>query len=245
MRAVVIESIDIACLLPGTELNIQSDDQIHHLRNVVRLKVGEKIIGLNGSGYRIYLDTRNIERNIITFEILKVESSEPLHNMSVTLGAVKKEALEDAVRLCVELGIRKLIVTKTKFSQPLETNDKFHQRMKAILNSALIQSNNMYYPELVFNEKFESSLLEISKERPIVCFGMKPNRLKEGDNLNRNFKNAHIVIGPEGGLDEREEEFLIENCHANYFNLETPILRSENAIAVAVGYILGIGRISD
>ena len=219
------------------EKNIETGEQIiitgesvRHLQ-VVRAKINEDILVLNGNGLRIYSKIVSILKKEIILEIQKTENLMPLHQINLAIASPKKEAFEDILKISVELGINKIFPLFSKFSQYEYVHN---ERIDRLLESALIQSNNVYMPSISNQIKLEEYLKE--QQEQLVYFSSRP--VNSNHKLTRN-QSMTILIGPEAGFSKEEEEILFSLQNSKIIHLSTPILRAPTAVSTAVGYLLG------
>lgn len=213
----------------GEVLTITGDNA-HHL-NVVRLKKNEEILILNGKGKKLYGEILTISKNLVSIQVKKSEQDSDLnHNISLIISVPKKEAFEDILKISVELGIRNIHPVKTSFSQ---YEYEPSERIQKILESALIQSNNLFIPT-IHPQVSLKGLLAFKKEQ-IVFFNSQVALKKKSLNLD---ENLSILIGPEGGFSLEEIEEILTYPNLIEVKLPTPILRAPTAVASSVGYLL-------
>ncbi len=206
----------------------------HHLIKAVRISLHERLLLLDGQGARIEAEVIQLSKHQVTVTVLNVEQKEVVHGIDVAICCCKKEAMEEMVRNAVELGISSIIPVLSQFSQrDFEWNAR-HQR---IAESALIQSNNLYFPKqsqivswqelLVLAEKYDNIFYFSSQQS-----GRSPQPI-EG--------NCLVIIGPEGGLTELEEEQLQQVPKLQLVQLKTPIMRAPTALTASIGWLKALG----
>ncbi len=207
-------------------------DQAHHL-NVVRVRLNEKILLLNGQGHKVQAEVTNLSKNNIELKILTVESCLPLHRLSLAIAAPKKDAFEDILKMAVELGIGEIYPLSSDYSQYEYTAS---ERIERILESALIQSNNAFLPKIHPQQELADFLK--THKSVIAFFNSRPN-----DSTQQDFSadKKTILIGPEGGFSPAEIEEISKYSQLLEIHLSTPILRAPTAVASSVGYLLAHG----
>jgi len=213
-----------------------SDDRAIHLIKSTRVKVGENVLILNGEGISFTSEAITITRREIDLKILRQEESTAGARIDICLGLPKKEAFELSLKNAVELGITQIYPFSAEFSQ---WNIKNTDRTNTIIESALIQSNNRFFTKLHKVAENIKDLAEVfSSYDHIILTTLKEARKFASVNVDKNEKYL-IVIGPEGGLSEDEESFVLAQSNASSLKLNTPILRTPNAVSTIVGYIHG------
>ena len=63
----------------------------------------------------------------------------------------------------------------------------------------------------------------------LICHEASTNSLKEAINNIKDFNSIAVIVGPEGGLDEKEVEELLRNKNAYVVSLGERVLRAETA----------------
>ena len=206
----------------------------HHL-NVVRVKEREHVLLLNGKGSKLTGEITSVQKNQVDIKITHAEVFHPLHELSLAIANPKKEAFEDILKAAVELGIKHIYPLSSDFSQydyvPSE-------RVQRILESALIQSNNPFFP-IVHPQQTLKNFLGVHTDT-IVFFNSQKNQHAKTD------EHAHasktILIGPEGGFSPAEVVSITNYSKTQEIHLPTPILRAPTAVASSVGYLLALRK---
>lgn len=227
MRAIYLENIQN--LKSGMDI---PDEKIHHLNNVLRAKTGEIILLLDGCGRGRKAIIENITKRKIDLKFLDIyEGQNRLKNLTVAIGQTKKDAFDLSLKQLVEIGIEKIIILESEYSQKFELKK---ERIEKVLISALEQSNAFYLPELTylrFNEFVDSN------KNKIIYFssiGTTQNEIKYDSK-----EEYTILLGPEGGYSLDEEELVKKMTDSVIINLPTNILRTSTAVSFCTGYFLG------
>lgn len=226
MRAVYTKELDLN--INEFELN---SEKAHHLLNVLRIKNNEKVLLLNGNGLCATSNVNIISKRKVKLENIefnKVEEKKDFFELA--LAQTKKEALDLSLKQAVEIGIRKIYILKTIYSQDYEIRS---DRLEKVLSSALEQSNALYLPEIEF-VTLEDFLKKDIKN--IIYFSsvkgeVEPKSIIKG--------NTCILIGPEAGLSKEEELLVKEMTNTDVINLPTNIMRAPTATSFCLGYIMG------
>ncbi|MCT4642524.1 MAG: 16S rRNA (uracil(1498)-N(3))-methyltransferase [Bacteriovoracaceae bacterium] len=221
MRALYVNNIN--------QLIIRDKDQIHHIKNVLRTKIGEELLLLDGKGSSQKTKVHQISKKEI--ELSPTDKSifhERTHHLKVAIGQLKKDAMEIVLKQAVELGIEELVILETKYSQRYELN---FSRIDKFLKLALEQSNAPYIPKINV-EKFEKYIKEADNLVYMSLHSESKNALKSPT-------NATLVVGPEGGFSEDENLLLCQKNDTSIIKLPSNILRAQTAMSCGCGYILG------
>lgn len=205
-----------------------ADERAKHLQ-VVRIKIGETVLLLNGQGKSAQGEIVEIHKKSVTLKIRSVFEAQKSHQFSLAIATPKKEAFEDILKIAVELGAVDIYPLTSEFSQYQYVSS---ERVDRILESALIQSNNAFLPTVHPQAQLDEFLQ--SHQSPLVFFNSRPNSAKE--------KIIHekttILIGPEGGFSPSEIKRIENYSQVKTIHLPTPIMRAPTAVAAAIGYLL-------
>ncbi|MBT4789994.1 MAG: RsmE family RNA methyltransferase [Halobacteriovoraceae bacterium] len=205
-------------------------EQANHLIKVVRIKEGEEVLGFTGKGKILVLRVSHILKKHLEFDIKEERFEKRKIDFDVLVCKVKKEAMNLTFKECCELGVNKIIVASSEYSQSYPLN---LSKVQKILKSGIEQANNPYLPQLE-----ERSLKELNFEEydSVIYFSSQTNSNKI---IHANPGKTLIVFGPEGGLSEKEELGLRKLTNSSVLKLETNIMRTPTAVACGVGYYLG------
>lgn len=209
------------------------DEDIHHILNVLRLK-NDDIVNIiyKEEVYETQLEIKNKEVKAIL--IRKLDYNNEL-SCEVTLiyALVKSDKFEFVIQKASELGVTRIIPFAAKRSiSILEKNkeDKKIQRWNKIAFQACKQSNRNKIVKIetvkTLNQllDFKSQINMIADENESV----NNNNTKLFSLLENTPQSITIVVGPEGGFDNNEIDYLNENGFISV-SLGKRILRSETA----------------
>ncbi|MBI2521517.1 MAG: RsmE family RNA methyltransferase [Bdellovibrio sp.] len=243
MRAVFLRDIKPESIIVGDILDL-TDQQFHHLKNVVRIEEGENILGLNGKGLELVLQYRPETQNRKSLPlIIKKCTVHPwIEGPKIAIGVLKKDGMEEVLKLAVEMGIEKITFLNTKYSQRGLSFSAFSDRYFRIMEGALLQSNNLFFPTIEGPLDFDLYLKTLDPNCALFYYSLRDNRSmnKILPNAGSNFSNIITLIGPEGGLSLEEEERVLALPNSLCFRLSMPILRAPHAMSVALGHVIGL-----
>lgn len=217
---------------------IIGDERAHHL-NVVRTKITDEVLVLNGKGSRAIAKVILISKKEVQLEIKEIHFVEAKNHGVLFLAVPKKDAFEDILKIATECGFSEIFPLTTKYSQYVyEEND----RTNKIIESAMVQSNNLYRPQIhsqmSLQEFLEKSELSLSHTFLFTSFGL--DQLPNKDEISK-ITNWGVFIGPEAGFSEDEEKEILNSRFVPMgIHLPLPIMRAPTAVAVSAGYIAGI-----
>ncbi|MFR7349328.1 RsmE family RNA methyltransferase [Peptoniphilus sp.] len=220
-------------------LEVLSDENRHHLLNVVRLNPDEEFeIVASGKVYRaIYDDGLKILREVENSHETRI----PIH---LYMALIKQDKFEIALEKTTEVGVTSItpVIFKRTVVNIKGKEDKKLLRWQKILESAAKQSKRDIIPTINSPEKLENIDFKGTLIVPYECAEeiYIDDVLKDIKDT-KDIEAISILIGPEGGFEESEIEFL-KTLGCNIVTLGTRILRAETAAIVAC-YQVGINEV--
>lgn len=220
-------------------LEVLSDENRHHLLNVVRLSPDEEFeVVSSGKVYRaIYNDGLKILREVENSHETRI----PIH---LYMALIKQDKFELALEKTTEVGVSSItpVIFKRTVVNIKGKEDKKLLRWQKILESAAKQSKRDIIPTINNPEKLENIDFKGILIVPYECAEeiYIDDVLKDTKDI-KDIEEISILIGPEGGFDESEIEFL-KTLGCNIVTLGTRILRAETAAIVAC-YQVGINEV--
>lgn len=223
-------------------LEVLSDENRHHLLNVVRLNPDEEFeIVASGKVYRaIYDDGLKILREVENSHETRI----PIH---LYMALIKQDKFELALEKTTEVGVTSItpVIFKRSVVNIKGKEDKKLLRWQKILESAAKQSKrdiipNINNPEKLENIDFKGILIVPYECAEEIYIDDVLKNIKDTKDT-KDIEEISILIGPEGGFDESEIEFL-KTLGCNIVTLGTRILRAETAAIVAC-YQVGINEV--
>ena len=222
---------------------VLDDGDIHHLLNVMRAKVGSniEIVDQNNS-YLAVIESINPLK-------IKIENKldfNPELTSEVTLffALAKGDKIDFVIQKATELGVSKIVLFSSKrcvvdFSN--KDMDKKLARYSKIAKEASEQSHRNSIPQIVGVIPFKNIKKEDLSELNLVAYEKLSESNSFLDEMKvKNSKSISVFIGPEGGFEEEEINYL-ENLGVLPISLGKRILRTETAavnILSVLSYII-------
>ncbi|MBU0600455.1 16S rRNA (uracil(1498)-N(3))-methyltransferase [bacterium] len=221
---------------------ITSPEQVHYLKNVLRLKKKEEIIILDGKGWEYKTEVERINTNKIKV-VSKEEIFHPLENYSLILyqSLLKSPKMDFLVQKTSELNVSKFVPIVTTrslryLSKEVVKNKVAHWQKIAM--SSASQSKRVRLMEIAEPIWLKKDFLK--KEtfgKAVVFWEEEQKNLREELLFLKDPKSISLFVGPEGGLT-KEEIDLLRSQGVVSVSLGNQILRSETAAVVVVAIIL-------
>lgn len=212
----------------------------NHIKNVLRMSIGEQFL-VSCEDISDLCEIESIETDTVVVKI--VEENYQSTNLPIKIhlfqGLPKSDKLELIIQKAVELGVATITPVSMKRSI-VKIDDKKkkskQERWQAIAAAAAKQSKRTSVPELCdilsYNE-----FIERVRELDLL---LVPYECAEGMTATKNAlqeiksgMNVGIIIGPEGGFEEKEIEQAV-SAGGKVISLGTRILRTETAAITAV-----------
>lgn len=222
----------------------------HHIKDVMRMHVGENVIACIKGTNKIYLcEILELSKKVLLKIIEERQENNELNiKVSIAHGLVRKDKQEEVIRRLVELGAYKYIpVVMDRSIIKLKKEDyKFkNDRLERIVKEASEQSERNEF--LVLNDVITfNDLVKSFNEYDLVLFAHARKKddlsLKKYLNIDKNIKNVLVIIGPEGGFSEKEENTLFENDKVHTISLGKRVLRTETAPLAAMAILSFLGE---
>ncbi len=226
-------------LKQSTDLSIHDKIEIHHLKDVMRLKTGGRFCVFNGQGEEAECELLSISNQQMTAQVLNVRQEPKANRFHLTLACAipKKTKFEWILEKATELGADEIIPLKTERTEiklSVDRSAKKDQRFQSVILSAAKQSRRLWIPKLHPITEFKTTLQWIDEQTSayIPCLTdprqplsacMKPEILKQ---------KILIFIGPEGDFTPDEIQAALAQG-AIPVSLGKSVLRVETA-AIAV-----------
>lgn len=223
--------------LAKKQINITDKDFLNQAKNVLRFKVGDKIVLCDGNVNEAAAEIINLDNKIAELKILEIykNESEPKNHVTLYCPILKKENFEIAVQKAVEVGVKEIIPVITKRTVKLGLS---HARLNKIIKEAAEQSDRGILPKLREAVSFDEAV-EQAKANDLNYFFNTGNNMgpvaitsKTSDRLKCAQCKIGVFVGPEGGWDEAE----IKKAQSHGFamaGLGKLTLRAETAVIIA------------
>jgi 16S rRNA (uracil1498-N3)-methyltransferase len=227
--------IDKDCIT-GNSVLLPPEVSVQILK-VLRMRVGDKLIVLDGLGWEYHVKLIEIHQNNCIGTITTVCRGEGEPSLSVTMfqSLIKYDKFEWALQKGVEIGVTRfvpIVPDRLEVSIPSETRVI---RWTKIIKEASEQSHRSIIPKLLKTMKFEDAVTDCYGTGLILNENEKTNykRIIRSGLLNQ----VSVFVGPVGGFTEKEIKYAVDHS-VKSVSLGYRILRSETAGLVAVSNLM-------
>lgn len=214
-----------------------SGGDVNHIKNVLRLEVGDWIVACDGNGtdyvsrFNLFAVMRLLRRS----EKVQPTGTELPVRITLFQGMPKKDKLELIIQKAVELGACEIVPVMTKrtvvkLSEEKKINKRL-ERWQSIAYAAAKQCDRGIIPTVHKPVSYEEALAMADQ----LDYNVIPYELQTGMEEARKIvdqackqRSLGIFIGPEGGFEPEEvERAMTRNIHP--MTLGKRILRTETA----------------
>ncbi|MBD5520094.1 MAG: 16S rRNA (uracil(1498)-N(3))-methyltransferase [Lachnospiraceae bacterium] len=231
--------------IQGSRIVITGSD-VNHIKNVLRMKIGEEIAvsnGIDDKEYRCGIEQFTDDEVICTLHFIREEGVELPSKIYLFQSLPKADKMELIIQKAVELGVYEIIPVSAARSI-VRLDDKKAKnkisRWQGISEAAAKQSKRGVIPEIKPIMSMKEAVDYASQ------FGVKliPYELAQDmsktkaimDNISAG-ESVGIFIGPEGGFEEKEITYAIEKGVVP-ITLGKRILRTETASLTVLSWLM-------
>lgn len=210
-------------------------DDVNHIKNVLRLSVGDDLTLCDGTGKDYNGTIDNMSNTSIKVVVHQVIDSinEPKIKVTLYQGLPKKDKMELIIQKAVELGVQEIVpVMMDRVIVQLKDKKKEQKkvdRWNKISEAAAKQSRRGIIPKVVPPVSYKEAIkLSQANQLNLMAYENERNSLKNVLESNKDALNIGILIGPEGGLTDEEVKEAIDQGFDS-ISLGKRILRTETA----------------
>jgi 16S rRNA (uracil1498-N3)-methyltransferase len=222
---------------------VLSDNDIHHLARVLRLRVGELVSASDGlGGYRLCewagAAAAGAGRHLSPLES-PIFEPRPKPALTVAFALTKGEHPGLAVQKLTEAGADRLVVMLTdRCVARWDTggSERQMERLREVARLAAMQSRRRWLPSVEGPVEFAKLVAAADADDEAGIGAPAGIALAVPDGAPLTLATPTVLIGPEGGWTDRELDAV-----ANHVRLGPHVLRAETA-ALAAGVLLSALR---
>ncbi len=213
----------------------------NHIKNVLRMVVGDTFL-VSDNGVSNLCEIESFENDTVIAKIIEENYNDTSLPISIYLfqGLPKGDKMELIIQKTVELGVESIIpVEMNRCVVKLDDKKKKSKvsRWQAISESAAKQSKCNKIPEISDVITYKQALEKAKTLDLLLVPYESKNGMEDTKNALAQIKtgmSVGILIGPEGGFDEKEIDLAVENG-GKVISLGKRILRTETAAITSVG----------
>ncbi len=216
-----------------------SEREAHHAINVLRVRVGERVVVLDGAGKELLCEIASLDREQVTLRVASRQTLPPLpYELTLLQAITKGKTMDVIVQKATELGVHRIVPVlseRTVAQVEAERASAKVEKWEQTAIEAIKQCGSAWLPKIEVpvtpkdylnrNERFDLVLiasLQNDSQHPrkqIETFLAEKQRLP---------KSVAVWIGPEGDFTPAEIN-AIRSSNALPITLGALVLRSETA----------------
>ena len=194
---------------PAASVVTLDEDTSKHIVQVLRMKNGGQLQLTDGKGHLLTAVITDDNRKRCQVNVLSgVHHPPPAANISIAISLIKNNSrFEWFLEKATEIGITTIIPL---LSQRTEKQQFRFDRMKSVLVSAMLQSQQAWLPQLSLPVSIDKLIASCNDEQKFIA-----HCIDEEDKVQlvklQPFKAAVILIGPEGDFTKEEIDLALKN----------------------------------
>ena len=215
----------------------------HHISNVLRMRVGQHIQIVSSDRVTALMEIKALTTDAAFVRLVKriEQVNEPSVRIILAQGLAKGEKMDFIIQKAVEVGVNTIVPVAMEYSVvKLDKNkaEKKVERWQKIAEEAAKQSKRDIVPEVTSVMDLDEALHSFAGSAKLMAYeGETKAGLKKVLSAIQNREEILLIIGPEGGIAEKELK-AAELAGAQTFSLGNRILRTETAGLVSATAIL-------
>ena len=215
----------------------------HHISNVLRMRVGQHIQIVSSDRVTALMEIKALTTDAAFVRLVKriEQVNEPSVRIILAQGLAKGEKMDFIIQKAVEVGVNTIVPVAMEHSVvKLDKNkaEKKVERWQKIAEEAAKQSKRDIVPEVTSVMDLDEVLHSFAGSAKLMAYeGETKSGLKKVLLAIQNREEILLIIGPEGGIAEKELK-AAELAGAQTFSLGNRILRTETAGLVSATAIL-------
>lgn len=219
---------------------------VNHIKNVLRMRIGEKIAAVEKAAEKKYLcEIREIEDERVVCGILSVEEEEAELPVKIFLfqGLPKGDKMELILQKAVELGcfeVIPIVCRRCVVKLDKKKQDSKVQRWRSIAEAAAKQSGRRRIPYVREAMRFSEGLAYAADMDIRLIPYERADNIEQTRKMLESVKAGQkiaVFIGPEGGFEEEEIEEAKE-AGIRPITLGRRILRTETAAITVLSWLM-------
>lgn len=221
----------------GKNIILDNKNNINYIVNVMRRKIGDKLIFVNGKdGEFIGVIDGITKNNIIVKIIEKTKDFEKPNFLGLIFSPIQK--IDLLVKNATEMGVTDFCPFKSQYSQYVKKIGKIEPNIV----EAIEQCERLDFPIIHKEKSLKEVLDEINDNDSVIIFCEERSHnklLNTIQNIDKN-KKIYALIGGEGGFSEEEKQLIKSYKNVYSVSLGNRILRAETAVTCILSIIQGV-----
>ncbi len=218
-------------ILVTDEAFLLCEEESKHCIKVLRLKLGDRVVLINGSGgwFEAEIIDAHPKRTLVKILSLVQNFNQRNHYLHIAIAPTKNiERLEWFLEKATEIGIDEITPILCAHSERKDLNI---ERLFKRITAAMKQSLKAYHPKLNALTPLKDLIEKVDTTQKFIAHCMEGEKVYLKDSL-QNPSSCTILIGPEGDFSPKEAETASEHGFIP-ISLGESRLRTETAALTA------------
>lgn len=210
-------------------------ESLHYLARVLRARVGDVVVFINGDGFdyraRILSLARREGRAVILERLANTRA--PRYALHLFMALIKSERLDFVVQKAVELGVSELSLVQCARSERRFDKARWQRKaehLQGVMVAAALQCGRSEWPILHAPLLLDEAALAKEDLRVVLSTN------EAGNPWQNKGESVALLVGPEGGFSKEEEALLLQ-CGWQSASLGERILRADTAAVLGLGLL--------
>ena len=221
---------------PGQTIVDLDGDTSRHVISVLRMKQGDPVHLTDGKGHLLTAEIMEEYKKKCSVRITGSQFIDPpSRKVTIALSLLKNNhRFEWFLEKATEIGIAEIIPL---LSERTERQHFRADRMKNVLTSAMLQSQQVWLPVLQEPVALETLLRQLSQQQKFIAHCIEGEKKNLGELVDSSLASQVILIGPEGDFTPAETAFALQQGFVPVA-LGNTRLRTETAGVVAAAILM-------
>ncbi len=227
--------------ISGNNAVLTDTGQLHHIRDVLRLKINDEVILFDNKGHEYKAAITGIDKRQVKFRVGQLGALRTSHiGLTIACAIPKGSHMDDIIDNLTQLGVERIIPMRTERVVVKLDDVKAETRLKRwekIAQSAARQCQRASIPEITP----VTDIAEVISDSQSYVLKLIPHLVGERRSLKDVFniirpKSVIVLIGPEGDFTPSEVELALHNGFVPV-SLGDTVLRVATAAVAVASYI--------
>lgn len=213
-----------------------SENQVHYLRNVLRVQPGAELFVFDGQNGEFAAVLSSLTKKEAQIQICRLLRGQPeKRDVRLYFSPLKRDCTEWVVEKATELGVTQIVPVMTEYTSVKHVNV---ERLRAVAVEACEQCRRLDVPEITQPVDLKTLLAGQNETCPLLVHLDETGAGKKSAEVFDGLSRAAFLVGPEGGFSEKERGLIRAAEHTAGMDLGERILRAETAAVAALALFM-------
>ena len=226
----------------GLSIIISDAGCVHHIKNVLRLQIGDKVTIFDGDGDEHICIITGLEKNQVLMDKISTKKSRPeLCKITIACALPKKSKMDEIIDKLTQLGVYAIVplITERVILKINENTDSRLERWRKIALSAAEQSQRNRLPQILPVTSFKDILAQSNQYDLKLLPTLEGERTSIRDVIPIPIPvsiSILVIIGPEGDFSPQEVRQSIDSGFIP-ISLGENVLKVDTAAIAVASYL--------